>query len=70
MKNDVKLFCKNCEHCQKNKLVRKKQRSPMEITSTSSKPFERIVLDIIVPLTLSESGNKCILTLEVDLTKI
>lgn len=69
MKKDVKLFCKNCELCQKNKLVRKKHRSPMEITSTSSKPFERIALDIVGPLTLSESGNKYILTLQDDLTK-
>lgn len=69
MKQNIKSFIKNCESCQKNKLVRTKNKKPMEITTTSSKPFERISLDIVGPLPLSESGNKFILTLQDDLTK-
>ena len=41
----------------------------MEITSSSSKPFEKIFLDIVGPLPLTISGNKYILTLQDDLTK-
>lgn len=69
MKADIKNFIKNCDSCQKNKLVRKKNKNPMEITTTSSKPFERIFLDIVGPLPLTENGNKFILTLQDDLTK-
>lgn len=41
----------------------------MEITTTSTEPFERIALDIVGPLPLTEKGNKFILTLQDDLTK-
>lgn len=41
----------------------------MTITTTSSKPFERIALDIVGPLPLTINGNVCILTLQDDLTK-
>lgn len=69
MKSDIKNFIKKCESCQKNKLVRKKNRAPMEITTTSSKPFEKIFIDVVGPLPLTENGNKFILTLQDDLTK-
>jgi His(2)-Cys(2) zinc finger./Integrase core domain. len=69
MKRDIATFIKNCESCQVNKLVRKKNHKPMQITTTSSKPFERLALDVVGPLPLSESGNKYILTLQDDLTK-
>lgn len=39
----------------------------MEITTSST--FEKILLDIIGPLSLTENGNKYILTLQDDLTK-
>ncbi|KAK2575228.1 hypothetical protein KPH14_012810 [Odynerus spinipes] len=41
----------------------------MEITTTSEKPFERLALDIVGPLPLTESGNRFILTGQDDLTK-
>ena len=41
----------------------------MEITTTSNHPFERIALDIVGPLPLTESGNQYILTIQDDLTK-
>lgn len=69
MKNDIKNFIKTCESCQRNKLVRKKHKKPMEITTTSTTPFEKVFLDIVGPLTLTENGNKYILTLQDDLTK-
>ena len=69
MKKDIKNFVKTCESCQKNKLVRKKNKQPMVITTTSEAPFEKIFLDIVGPLPLTENGNKFILTLQDDLTK-
>jgi hypothetical protein len=41
----------------------------MIITSTISKPFEKIFLDIVGPLTTTLSGNIYILTMQDDLTK-
>ncbi|KAJ8938054.1 hypothetical protein NQ314_011621 [Rhamnusium bicolor] len=69
MKKDVKYFIKQCVSCQKNKLVRKKYFMPIEITTTSTTPLEKIFLDIVGPLPLTENGNKFIITLQDDLTK-
>lgn len=41
----------------------------MELTTTSFTPFEKISLDIVGPLTLTEDGNLFILTLQDDLTQ-
>lgn len=41
----------------------------MLITTTSTKPSERIALDVVGPLSLTMNGNVCILTLQDDLTK-
>jgi hypothetical protein len=41
----------------------------LAITSTSSRPFEKIFLDIVGPLTTTLSGNTYILTMQDDLTK-
>jgi len=41
----------------------------MVITTTSSKPFEKIFLDILGPLVSTISGNTYILTMQDDLPK-
>lgn len=41
----------------------------MEITTTCTKPFERIILDIVGKLPLTVNGKEYILTLQDDLTK-
>ncbi|KAL4153639.1 hypothetical protein QTP88_001472 [Uroleucon formosanum] len=69
LKVDVKNYIKNCESCQKNKVTNKKIKQLMVITSTSSKPFEKIFLDIVGPLVTTASGNNYILTMQDDLTK-
>lgn len=69
MKTDIAEFIKTCQSCQTNKLARKKNRKPMQITTTSSKAFERIALDIDGPLPVTEKGNKYVLTLQDDFTK-
>ena len=69
MRKDVEEFIKNCESCQKNKISNKHTRQPLAITSTASRPFEKIFLDIVGPLTPTFSGNNYILTMMCDLTK-
>lgn len=41
----------------------------MVITTTSTKPFEKIFLDIVGPLITTDMGNTYILTIQCDLTK-
>lgn len=70
MRSDIENYVKECISCQTNKALRKINRAPMQITSTSTVPFERISLDIVGPL--PESGTaklKYILTIQDDLTK-
>lgn len=69
MFSKIKSYIKNCIKCQKNKSCRP-TKMPMVITSTSSRPFERIALDIVGPLNpVTVSNNSCILTIQDDLTK-
>lgn len=70
MRSDIERFVKDCKLCQVNKPLRASNKAPMIITSTSTKPFERLALDIVG--TLPEAGLqkfKYILTLQDDLTK-
>lgn len=70
MRVDVENYVKKCPQCQINKALRRTNRAPMQITSLSTRPFERVAFDIVGPL--PEAGNdryKYILTLQDDLTK-
>ena len=70
MRHDVENYVKTCSLCQENKALRKTNRAPMQITTTSNAPFQRVALDIVGPL--PESGTaklKYIMTLQDDLTK-
>lgn len=70
MKSDIEDYVKHCQLCQQNTALRKTNQSPMQITTTSTSPFQRVALDIVGPL--PESGTaklKYVLTLQNDLTK-
>ena len=69
MRQDIKNYIKNCKSCQVNKTSRRKNKAPMEITSTSRQPFERLALDICGPFPITEEGNRFVLTMQDDLTK-
>lgn len=69
LKKDVQAYIASCSSCQKNKSNNTTTHQPMVITTTASKPFERIYLDIVGPLTVSEKQNSYILTIQDDLTK-
>ncbi|KAF0751991.1 Uncharacterized protein FWK35_00020874 [Aphis craccivora] len=56
LKQEVRDYIKNCPSCQTNKIINRHHRSPMIITTTSSKPFEKIFLDIVGPLLSTAIG--------------
>lgn len=64
----VRNFISKCESCQKNK-SRRSIKTPMKITTTSRRAFEKIFLDIVGPFSKSNSNNMFLLTLQDDLTK-
>lgn len=68
MFGDIKRYIAKCDTCQKNKVGRR-TKLPMRITTTAKRPFERIALDIVGPLPLSEHNNRYILTFQDDLSK-
>ncbi|KAL6427160.1 hypothetical protein ACFW04_008661 [Cataglyphis niger] len=63
-----KRYVAKREYCQKNKLSRK-NKVPLIITNTPTKPFEKCALDIVGPLTIITNGNKYLLTFQDNLTK-
>jgi len=69
MRKQIKQFIKKCPNCQKNKTATRTPKEPMVITSTATRAFEKIFLDVVGPLPRSHSGNAFILTLQDDLTK-
>lgn len=68
MLSRIKAYIKSCPSCQKNK-VSIPHKMPMVITTTSSKPFDRIFLDIVGPLNITFQHNRYILTIQDDLSK-
>lgn len=68
MYNDIKQYIKACETCQRNKCGRK-TKTPMVLTSTAKYPMEKIYLDVVGPLNLTENQSKYLLTFQCDLTK-
>lgn len=69
MKTDIAKYIKTCESCQRNKTVRKTYKAPMEITTTSVQPLEKLFVDVVGPLPITEEGNRFIVTMQDDLTK-
>lgn len=69
LKNDVLSYIKVCVSCQVHKSNNRSTQQPMVVTSTANKPFEKIFLDIVGPLKVSQRGNSFILTMQDDLTK-
>ncbi|KAL4088776.1 hypothetical protein QTP88_023860 [Uroleucon formosanum] len=69
MRKQIKKYIRECSTCQVNKSSNRTAREPMIITTTASRPFEKIYMDIVGPLTKSYNGNVFILTLQDDLSK-
>ena len=70
MRQDIEDYVKNCRSCQINKPLRQTNRAPMIVTSTATRPNEKLTLDIVGPLPETfEHKYKFILTMQDDLTK-
>lgn len=69
MKSDIRSYIKTCHSCQINETNFRPTKQPMEITTTSEKPFHRLAIDIVGPLPVTEQGNRFIITAQDDLTK-
>lgn len=69
LKSDVKKFIASCQSCQQNKSMNKTIKQPMVITTTAERPFEKVFLDIVGPLTTTTKNHSYILTIQDDLTK-
>ena len=54
---DIYSYVTSCEKCQKVGKLVKRAKAPMIMTPTKSKPFEKIIIDIVGPLEKSLKGN-------------
>ena len=68
LQNDVKLYVNGCDFCGRRKDPLKTKKAPMEITR-SGFPMERIAIDILGELPITERGNRYILVIGDYFTK-
>ncbi|BFY99110.1 hypothetical protein BsWGS_02150 [Bradybaena similaris] len=65
--SDVKAKCKSCNQCQVTRPEGKFPKATIQITDVPARPFQKVAIDIIGPMSVpSDKGNRYILTL-VDL---
>jgi hypothetical protein len=57
MRHEVEEYVKQCRSCQVNKMITPKHKAPMEIRTTSKRPFDKGYLDIVGSLPVTQ-GNK------------
>ncbi|PNF38366.1 hypothetical protein B7P43_G08976, partial [Cryptotermes secundus] len=69
LEQDVIQYIRNCKTCQLNKETRPNVKLPLVVTDTKNAPWDKIYLDIVGPLPLSENGMKYILTCQDNLSK-
>ena len=58
---DIQSYVTSCEQCQKVGKIVKRAKAPMIITPVKSKPFSKIIIDIVGPLEKSLKGNMYLL---------
>ena len=68
LQNDVKSYVAGCDFCSRRKEPLKTKRAPMEL-ERSGFPMERIAIDILGELPLTERGNKYIVVIGDYFTK-
>ena len=69
MRADIAGFIKTCPSCQRNKKDSHRKKAPMELTTTSSRPFEKLSIDVVGPYPPSDLGNRFVITAQDDLTR-
>lgn len=69
MNADIMKYVQECEVCEKTK-IHKHTHTPLQITSVSTTPFEKIYVDFVGEISPnSAEGHKHIFTISCDLTK-
>ena len=66
---DVAQYIKECKTCQINKETRQNVKLPLTVTDTKTTPWEKVYLDVVGPLPMTENGMKYILTCQDNLSK-
>ena len=65
---DVQEWCRNCDICAQKRGPQRKIKAPMAKYNVGS-PMERIAIDVLGPLPITEAGNKYILIIADYFTK-
>jgi len=68
MYNDIRAYCEQCIKCLKRKPMTHKNTAPL-VSIPVHGPFDRLAVDILGPLPMSENGNKYILIFSEYLSK-
>lgn len=68
IKQDVENYVNNCIKCQLNKSSCY-TKTPLQYTTLSRQPFDKVYMDVVGPFSTSENGNKYILSMMDDLTR-
>lgn len=68
MKKDIVDYVSRCVICKKSKHSFL-PKEPLQITTTASRPFQKLYLDLVGPLLTTSSGDKYLLTVQCELTK-
>jgi hypothetical protein len=66
---DVGQYIKECKICQINKETNPNIKLPLAITDTKTSPWEKVYLDIVGPLPMTENKMKYILSCQDNLSK-
>ena len=67
-RKDVEDLCKRCEMCASRKSPSTKRRAPLQSDLTGC-PLQRVAMDILGPLPLTDRGNKYVLVVGDYFTK-
>ena len=70
MFHDVEHYITRCKICQKNKFTGPYIQAPFQETDTQFQLWEKLYLDIVGPLPMTEEGHKYMLTCQDNLRKI
>lgn len=70
MDQDIEIFVRGCERGNKKKVINEdKAPVPMQITTPIQRPFQKVAMDIVVPLPKTHRGNQSLLTFQDHFTK-
>ena len=69
MKQDIANIVRTCHGCQMTKTYRQSNKLPLTITDTASEPFEKISMDFVGPLPVTENSTQHVPTIQDDLMK-